>query len=51
MRRSPGEGSVRGKANEPLGKAKGWGTTLMSVEENKVLFRRTYEELLNGGSI
>ena len=51
MRRLPGEGSVRGKANEPLGKAKGWGTTLMSVEENKALFRRTYEELLNGGDL
>ena len=51
MRRSPGEGSVRGKATEQLGKAKGWGTTLMSVEENKALFRRTYEELLNGGDL
>jgi predicted ester cyclase len=51
MRRLPGEGSVRGKANEPLGKTKGRETTLMSVEENKALFRRTYEELLNGGDL
>jgi hypothetical protein len=51
MRHSPVEGSLRGRESEPLRKAKEWGTTLMSIEENKALFRRTYEELLNGGDL